>query len=69
MVGSAILRAMGCGGLPPPLTATHAELDLTDQAAHPRLPRDAPAVLRHSRAARVGGIEANRSQYRLLPLR
>ena len=62
MVGSAILRAMACRGLPPPLTATHAELDLTDQAAtRAFIARHRPACIVLA-AARVGGIEANRSQ-------
>jgi GDP-L-fucose synthase len=62
MVGSAVLRAMALRGLPPPLTATHAELDLTNQAAT----RD--FILRHRpdciilAAAHVGGIQANVSQ-------
>jgi len=62
MVGSALLRAIALRGLPPPLTATHDELDLTDQAATRAF------ILRHRpscivlAAARVGGIEANRSQ-------
>ncbi len=62
MVGSAILRAMALRGLPPPLTATHAELDLTDQAAtRAFLARHRPSCVILA-AARVGGIEANRSQ-------
>lgn len=62
LVGSAILRAMALRGLPPPLTATHAELDLTDQAAtRAFLARHRPACVILA-AARVGGIEANRSQ-------
>lgn len=61
MVGAALLRELARLGHPAPLTATHAELDLTDQAA-------ARAFVRRHRpdaiivaAARVGGIEANRS--------
>lgn len=62
MVGSAILRAMALRGLPPPLTATHAELDLTDQAAtRAFIGRHRPGCVILA-AARVGGIEANRSQ-------
>jgi GDP-L-fucose synthase len=61
MVGSAILRAMALRGLRP-LTATHAELDLTDQAAtRAFLERHRPGGVILA-AARVGGIEANRSQ-------
>ena len=62
MVGSALLRAIALRGLPPPLTATHDELDLTDQAATRTF------ILHHRpscivlAAARVGGIEANRTQ-------
>ena len=62
MVGSAILRAMALRGLPQPLTASHAELDLTDQAAtRAFIGRHRPACVILA-AARVGGIEANRSQ-------
>lgn len=62
MVGSAILRALARRGLPPPLTASHAELDLTDQAAtRAFFARHRPACVILA-AARVGGIEANRSQ-------
>jgi len=62
MVGSAILRAMALHGLPPPLTATHAELDLTDQAAtRAFIAKHRPDCIVLA-AARVGGIEANRSQ-------
>jgi GDP-L-fucose synthase len=62
MVGAAICRAMALRGLPPPLTATHAELDLTDQAAtRAFIVRHRPSRIILA-AARVGGIEANRSQ-------
>lgn len=61
MVGAAVVREMARTGLPPPLTATHTELDLTDQAAtrafFARYRLDCVIVA----AARVGGIEANRS--------
>jgi GDP-L-fucose synthase len=61
MVGSALLRAMALRGLQP-LTATHAELDLTDQAAtRAFIVRHRPSCVILA-AARVGGIEANRSQ-------
>ena len=61
MVGSAILREMARLGMPPPLTATHAELDLTDQAAtRAFIARHRPASVIVA-AARVGGIEANRT--------
>lgn len=62
MVGSAIVRALQQRGLPPPLTASHAELDLTNQqATRDFLQRHRPACVILA-AARVGGIEANRSQ-------
>ena len=62
LVGSAILRALSARGLPSPLTATHAELDLTDQSAtRAFIARHRPSCIVLA-AARVGGIEANRSQ-------
>lgn len=61
MVGAAILREMERLGLPPPVTAAHAELDLTDQAAtRAFIARRQPDCIIVA-AARVGGIEANRS--------
>lgn len=61
MVGSAIMRAVAAAGLPEPLTRTHAELDLTDQAASADfIARERPDCMIIA-AARVGGIEANRS--------
>lgn len=61
MVGAAILRECARLGLPAPVTATHAELDLTDQAAtRAFLARHRPDCVIVA-AARVGGIEANRS--------
>jgi GDP-L-fucose synthase len=61
MVGSAILRQMQNRNTPPPLTASHSQLDLTQQ-------RDVLDYLHTTKpdtvvvaAARVGGIEANRS--------
>ncbi|MFN8900034.1 MAG: GDP-L-fucose synthase family protein [Pseudomonadota bacterium] len=59
MVGSAIVRRLQALGRGPILTATHAELDLTDQAAVNAVvaaPRIGQVVLA---AARVGGIHAN----------
>lgn len=60
MVGSALMRAMQAKGWAVPITATHAELDLTDQAATndfmARMRPDCVIVA----AARVGGIVANR---------
>ena len=62
MVGSAIVRRMKALGLPEPITATRAELDLREQA-------DVRAFLEQKRpsaiivaAAKVGGIEANRTK-------
>jgi len=61
MVGAAVVREIARLGLPPPLTATHAELDLTDQAAtRAFIARHRPTCIVVA-AARVGGIEANRS--------
>ncbi len=59
MVGSAIVRRLQALGRGPILTATHAELDLTDQAAVNAFfaaHRIGQVVLA---AARVGGIHAN----------
>ncbi len=62
MVGAAIMRELARLGLPAPLTATHAELDLTDQAAtRAFIRRHQPSAIIVA-AARVGGIEANRSE-------
>ncbi|MFM1856796.1 MAG: hypothetical protein RLZ83_2105, partial [Pseudomonadota bacterium] len=59
MVGSAIVRRLQALGYANLLTATHAELDLTDQAAVRAFfaahPIDAVVLA----AARVGGIHAN----------
>lgn len=61
MVGAAVVREIARLGLPPPLTATHAELDLLDQAAtRAFIARHRPACIVLA-AARVGGIEANRA--------
>ena len=61
MVGAAIVREIARLGLPPPLTATHAELNLLDQAAtRAFISRHRPSCIVLA-AARVGGIEANRS--------
>jgi len=62
MVGSAIVRRMGDAGLPPPVAAGRAEVDCLEQADV----RDYIAQVRPSAivvaAAKVGGIEANRTQ-------
>jgi len=61
MVGAALLRAIKERGLPKPITATHKELDLTKQAATARfLETNRPHAIIIA-AAKVGGIEANRS--------
>ena len=61
MVGSALLRALKQRGLPEPITATHREVDLIQQAATARfLATHRPDAIIIA-AARVGGIEANRT--------
>jgi GDP-L-fucose synthase len=61
MVGAAVVREMARQGLPTPVTATHAELDLTDQSAvRGFIAGEKPSCVIVA-AARVGGIEANRS--------
>ncbi len=61
MVGSAVVREIARLGLPPPLTATHTECDLTDQlSTRTFIARHRPDCIIVA-AARVGGIEANRS--------
>ncbi len=61
MVGAAVVREIARLGLPAPITATHAELDLTDQAAtRAFIARHRPTSIVLA-AGRVGGIEANRS--------
>ena len=62
MVGSAILRRMKALGLPDPIVATHAEVDLLDQAAvRAFIVKTQPTSVIVA-AAKVGGIEANRTQ-------
>ncbi|TNC46855.1 GDP-L-fucose synthase [Rubellimicrobium rubrum] len=59
MVGGAILRRIQAEGRDEPITRTHAELDLTDQAAvrdFMRAERPDAVILA---AAKVGGIHAN----------
>jgi GDP-L-fucose synthase len=61
MVGTAVVREMERLGWPAPLTQTHAQLDLTDQAAtRAFMGRSRPDCVIVA-AARVGGIEANRA--------
>ncbi|OLR92116.1 GDP-L-fucose synthase family protein [Actinokineospora bangkokensis] len=62
LVGSALVRALRRRGLPDPVVATSAELDLRDRAATARfLARESPDVVVLA-AARVGGIAANAAQ-------
>ena len=62
MVGSALLRRMRAQGIAAPLTAPRSELDLTVQAdVFDYLQTQRPESVIVA-AARVGGIEANRSQ-------
>lgn len=61
MVGSAILRRLSKEGVDDLLTATHAELDLTDQqAVRAFFEQERPTHV-YLAAARVGGIHANNS--------
>ena len=59
MVGAAIVRALAAQGEPNVLTRTHAELDLTDQAAVDAFfAAERPRQV-YLAAAKVGGIHAN----------
>ncbi len=61
MVGSAVCRELVRRGVGNPLTASHSELDLLNQAAvNEFFAREKPDAVVLA-AARVGGIEANRS--------
>ncbi len=61
MVGSAIVRRLRAAGQANILTATHAELDLTDQqAVRAFFERNRPTQV-YLAAAKVGGIHANNS--------
>lgn len=62
MVGSAVVRALSQRGYGRILTRTHAELDLTDQAAARQFFAQARPEAVILAAARVGGILANSSQ-------
>ena len=62
MVGSAILRRMKSLGMPEPITATRAEVDLLDQAAVRAFFKRMHPTSVIVAAAKVGGIEANRTQ-------
>jgi GDP-L-fucose synthase len=62
MVGSALLRSLTARGHQALLTASRSELDLRDSATtHAFFARERPEVV-FLAAAKVGGIEANRSQ-------
>jgi GDP-L-fucose synthase len=61
MVGSAILRRLEALGRPAPLVASRSELDLFDQAAVRTFIEQKRPTGVIVAAARVGGIEANRS--------
>ncbi|KAA6183869.1 GDP-L-fucose synthase [Thiohalocapsa marina] len=61
MVGAAILRALQAAGRQDILTRTHAELDLTDQAAVEAFFAEQRPAQVYLAAARVGGIHANDS--------
>ncbi len=59
LVGSAILRALDARGFQHIITCTHAELDLTDQAAVRHFFAEERISHVYLAAARVGGIHAN----------
>jgi GDP-L-fucose synthase len=61
LVGSAICRALAQAGCANLLTRTHAELDLTDQAAVRRFFAEEQPEYVFLAAAKVGGIHANNS--------
>jgi len=61
LVGNAICRALAQAGCANSLTRTHAELDLTDQAAVRRFFAEARPDFVFLAAAKVGGIHANNS--------
>ncbi len=62
MVGSALVRRLQAAGYDQLVLATHAELDLLDQAAvHAFLARERPDYI-FIAAAKVGGIQANNTQ-------
>lgn len=62
MVGSAVVRRIAAAGLPPALEAGRAEVDCLDQAAVRAYVRTARPTAIVVAAAKVGGIEANRTQ-------
>ncbi len=62
MVGSAIVRRMKEGGLPEPVCAGRAEVDCLNQAAVRAYIAEVEPTSVIVAAAKVGGIEANRTQ-------
>ena len=66
MVGSAIVRRLQALGRGPVLTATHAELDLTEQARVRQFFGDHRIGHVVLAAARVGGIHANNTYPRIV---
>jgi GDP-L-fucose synthase len=62
LAGSALVRALHARGYASLLTRSHAELDLTDQAATARFFREERPEYVFLAAARVGGILANASR-------
>lgn len=62
MVGSAVARRMVAAGLPEPVMRRRAELDLTDQRAVDDFFRQEKPTAVVVAAAKVGGIEANRTK-------
>ena len=62
MVGSAVARRMKAAGLPDPIMRRRAELDLTNQAAVDDFFRKEKPTAVVVAAAKVGGIEANRTK-------
>ena len=66
MVGSALVRKLEASGYRNLVTRTHAELDLTDQAAVNRFFESEQIDVVLLAAARVGGILANSTNWRTL---
>jgi GDP-L-fucose synthase len=62
LIGSALVRALAARGYAPPLARTHAELDLRDERAAAAFFQSARPRTVVLAAARVGGIEANRTR-------
>ena len=62
MVGSAIVRRLQAEGLPPPILGDLAQVDLRNQASTLRFLQETKPTALIIAAAKVGGIEANRTQ-------